>query len=80
MPPESGAAARPDKSVDDWLSSIKLGAFAFKIIEEGYEELQFLCDADESDIDELVAELQSSAGMKKPHAKTLKKAWRALAE
>ena len=30
--------------------------------------------------DELVAELQSSAGMKTPHAKTLKKAWRALAE
>jgi len=76
--------ARAAVSVSEWLASIKLEAYADAIAEEGYDELQFLGDAEEADIDELLETLQGSAGagagvgMKKPHARTLKKAWKAL--
>ena len=78
------ASHRRFVTVTEWLASIKLGAYADAIAEEGYDELQFLGDAEEADIDELLETLQGSAGagagvgMKKPHARTLKKAWKAL--
>jgi hypothetical protein len=62
-------------TVVEWLDRVKLSSYAAAMASEGYDELQFVCDADEPDIDALIATLQ----MKQPHAKTLKKAWRALA-
>ena len=64
-------------TVTEWLASIKLGAYADAIAEEGYEELQLLSDAEEADIEELLGSLlaDSSVRMKKPHARTLNMAW-----
>ena len=41
-------------------------------------ELQYFCDADESDIDELIEVLQTDAGMTRPAAKSFEKAWQRL--
>ena len=69
------------QSVTEWLAKVKLAPYAVAMAAEGYDELQFFNDADEADIDALIATLQSgTAGMKKPHAKTLKKAWKALTQ
>ena len=58
-------------SLDIWLADLKLDKYKEALVKEGYEELQFLCDAEEGDIDELAMDV----GMKKPHARTFKKAW-----
>ena len=57
------------------------GINAFQVVskfeyfsQEGYTKLRFIKDAEESEIDELIATCE----MKKPAAKTLKKAWKAL--
>ena len=72
--PAVPAATYVDKaelpSLDTWLAELKLDKYREALVKEGYEELVFLCDADEGDIDELATEV----GMKKPHAKTFKKA------
>lgn len=72
------ASHRRFVTVSEWLASIKLEAYADAIAEEGYEELQFLSDAEEAE--ELLGSLlaDSSVRMKKPHARTLNMAWGAL--
>lgn len=56
-------------TLEAWLASVKLGDYAAAIAAEGYEELRFLCDADDEDLDELAKDV----GMKKPHSKTFRK-------
>jgi len=60
--------------VEGWLTSFKLGRFAGAIIELGYESLEYLQDADEADIDELVTDVE----MNKPQAKRLLREWKKL--
>lgn len=61
-------------AVEEWLTSVELSRFAGAIIEQGYESLKYLQDADEEDIDELVTDV----GMKKPQAKRLLREWQKL--
>lgn len=63
-------------TVDAWLQSIKLDRYAAAIKEAGYDELQFLQDALEEDIDEALVDIK----MKKPHIRTFKKSWRLLVD
>ena len=62
------------QSIHSWLGGLQLERYADAVAAQGYDKVQFLSDADESDIDELIAAVE----MMKPHAKTLKKAWAAL--
>jgi hypothetical protein len=58
----------------DWLTQIKLASYADGMSEQGYDDLQFLRDANEADIDELIVDVR----MKKGHAKKFKLEWKAL--
>jgi protein-L-isoaspartate O-methyltransferase len=63
-------------SVESWLAQVKLERYSAAIKEQGYDELLFLKDAHEDDIDEMLTDIK----MKKPHARTFKKAWQLLLE
>jgi hypothetical protein len=81
--PDTALAPQPQTesvSLNGWLSKIKLQQYESVLVEEGYDELQFLCDADADDIDELLEKLVRDKGMKKPHAKTFMKAWKKLSK
>lgn len=67
---------RSQITVDAWLQTVKLDRYASAIKDAGYDELQFLQDAQEEDIDEVLVDIK----MKKPHVRTFKKAWRLLLE
>jgi hypothetical protein len=69
MPVEPESEKAEDMSVEAWLNSIKLDRYHEKIVEKGYDELEFLKDADEEDINEMI----ETIGMKKPHIKTFLK-------
>ena len=43
-----------DMSLDAWMQSIKLDRYAAAIKDEGYDELEFLKDADQEDVDEMI--------------------------
>ena len=58
----------------DWLSGFKLQSYADAMAEQGYDDLVFLRDLGEHDIDELVADVK----MKKGHAKKFKVEWQKL--
>eukprot|EP01051_Picozoa_sp_SAG22_P010953 SAG22_NODE_1017_length_6016_cov_40.662667_11_plen_141_part_00 len=60
--------------MDDWLTSIKLDRYAAATKDAGYDELDFLLAADETDI----LEMTTDVGMKKPHAKAFLVAWNKL--
>jgi hypothetical protein len=63
------ATCQCQMSLEAWLSSINLDRYHGALVEEGYDELQFLKDADEDDITEII----ETIGMKKPHIKTFLK-------
>ena len=75
----AAAAAQPEpepegQTLDAWLVQIKLQRYSAAIKEAGYDELEFLLDAEEGDLDEMIAEID----MKKAHARTFKRAWKEL--
>jgi hypothetical protein len=70
----SREVSKSKTTVETWLRQVKLDRYADAIKEAGYDELQFLHDAEEEDIDEMAHEIS----MKKPHVRTFKKAWRLL--
>ena len=53
---------------------IKLQRYSAAIKEAGYDELEFLMDAEEADLDEMVTDID----MKKAHIRTFKRNWKAL--
>ena len=55
---------------------IKLHRYAIAVKERGYDELEFLRDAEEAEIEELLDEIQ----MKRPHVRVFKHAWSELVE
>lgn len=61
-------------TIEAWLQKVKLDRYSIAVKEAGYDELQFLKDALEVDIDEMLTDIE----MKKPHARTFKKAWELL--
>ena len=61
-------------TIDVWLDELDLGGYAAAVKEEGYTTLRFLKDAEEQDLDEMA----QGIGMKRPHARTLKRAWKQL--
>eukprot|EP01043_Picozoa_sp_COSAG02_P030653 COSAG02_NODE_1969_length_10226_cov_4.961292_3_plen_467_part_00 len=67
-------------SLDEWLAKLKLQQYKGVLADEGYNELQFLYDADPDDIDDLLKMLVEDKGMKRPHAKTFMKAWDKLSK
>ena len=75
---KSQSAPQPDDGLSEvarWLAGITgLAGYAECIMEQGYEELSDLLDADEEDLQEVCTE----AKMKKPHAKKFLKAVVAL--
>eukprot|EP01047_Picozoa_sp_COSAG01_P011217 COSAG01_NODE_490_length_16356_cov_34.781898_8_plen_2008_part_00 len=75
-PSVSEEAVPSELSLGDWLATVQLQRYADAIKEAGYDELEFLKDADESDIDDLVTEVT----MKKPHVKTFKRALAGLVQ
>lgn len=59
--------------MEAWLRDIvRLPQYAGQIREEGYEELAFLCDVDEVDVDALIAKIEMKAG----HVTRFKGQWR----
>ena len=62
------------ETVSTWLKTCKLDRYSIAIAKEGYDDVVFLQDADEKDIDDLV----QKAGMLKAHVKTFKKEWMKL--
>ena len=62
------------ESVDAWLRSVKLQRYADAVKRAGYDDMQFLRDADLSEINEMLEDVE----MKKPHAKTFRVAWTTL--
>lgn len=68
------AAPAPTMNLLEWLTSIKLETYADAIIEEGYEDLPFILELAEGDIDELAADVK----MKKGHAKKFNVEWKKL--
>ncbi len=75
-PPESQSEPQPNPaSINEWLSKLKLQQYESVLVEEGYDELQFLRDADTCDIEELLERLVNEKVMKKAHSKTFMKAW-----
>ena len=65
------ATQGPVSPVDDWLAQCKLQRYAGAIDEAGYDEIDFLKEADEAEIDDLASQVE----MKVPDAKALKRAW-----
>ena len=61
-------------TIDEWLDELDLGGYAAAVKEEGYTTLRFLKDAEEQDLDEMA----QGIGMKRPHVRTLKRAWKQL--
>eukprot|EP01051_Picozoa_sp_SAG22_P015071 SAG22_NODE_1919_length_3308_cov_9.137738_2_plen_155_part_00 len=57
--PGAAAASAPakaaDMSLDAWLQSMKLDRYAAAMKDEGYDELEFLKDADQEEVDEMIA-------------------------
>lgn len=51
------------------LAGVKLSAYVGAIAAEGYEEVQFLIDAEPEEVDELLV----AVNMKKPHQRTFRK-------
>ena len=75
---QEGAAMSPTQGpaspVDEWLAQCKLQRYAGAIKDAGYDEIDFLKEADEAEIDDLASQVE----MKVPHAKALKRAWLTL--
>lgn len=61
-------------TIGSWLHGIKLNRYEAAMQACGYDEVEFLRDADEDDIEELLEELQ----MKRPHARAFRRAWSEL--
>ena len=72
--PRATTATADDSSVLDWLTQFKLASYADGMSEQGYDDLLFLRDLSEADIDELIVDVR----MKKGHAKKFKLEWKAL--
>ena len=66
--------SRKVSPVDEWLAQCKLQRYAGAIKDAGYDEIDFLKEADEAEIDDLASQVE----MKVPHAKALKRAWLTL--
>eukprot|EP01050_Picozoa_sp_SAG11_P001642 SAG11_NODE_74_length_18043_cov_13.387818_12_plen_578_part_00 len=67
--PSAAPAADASESLASQLAAVKLSDYVEAIAEEGYDEVQFLVDADLEDIDEMLAAVK----MKRPHEKTFRK-------
>jgi hypothetical protein len=59
------------KTLAQFLASIKLDRYAEAIVAEGFDELEFLLQANEADLEELIAAVK----MKKPHIRPFKNGW-----
>jgi hypothetical protein len=77
-PPEPEPEPEPQLTVAQWLQEAKLCEYLPVVEEEGYNELEFLLDATETDIQEFVDGLVHAKRMKKPHARAFVKAWARL--
>ena len=71
---QAQAEAKLMTTIDEWLDELDLGGYAAAVKEEGYTTLRFLKDAEEQDLDEMA----QGIGMKRPHVRTLKRAWTQL--
>ena len=74
-PPKATASSEPT-SIRDWLDSVNpsLAVYAEALHEYGFENVHLLTDATEEDLAESLADIK----MKKPHQRTVKKAFAAL--
>ena len=61
-------------SIDEWLQTISLHAYAPQIMNYGCDSLQFLDDASEQDMREMTED--AYVGMMKLHRSMFMKAWR----
>jgi hypothetical protein len=60
-------------SIDEWLQTISLHAYTPQIMNYGCDSLQFLDDASEQDMREMIED--ADVGMKKLHRSMFMKAW-----
>jgi len=75
--PAAGAVSPTDLSVMQWLVGVGLNDYAGSIVEDqGYDQLEYLVQASEDDVNEIVKD----ASMKKPHGKKFVKEWKKLVE
>jgi len=72
IPPEPVEAM----TLESWLAEHKLARYMVALCEEGYDDLDFLRDADVADVTELAV----TVTMKKPHAKAFERACAKLRE